>query len=157
MYKKHSLLVVIVSVIVFFLSERVQADYSTLSEDAMTLVSIVTAVYITVPSFMVGSPYADKLKRTSDSKKPGMSQLGTIREYLRCGMFFSIVTILICSMYSLKLVAFGKICNNKVDLDQLFSSFSCSIFAVNILFLWLIFKLTLATMMNAAVYDNQGE
>ena len=69
MYKKHSLLVVIVSVIVFFLSERVQADYSTLSEDAMTLVSIVTAVYITVPSFMVGSPYADKLKRTSDSKE----------------------------------------------------------------------------------------
>ena len=86
-----------------------------------------------------------------------MSELGTLKDYLMDSMLFSILTIVISSLYSLKLINFGKIYNDKVDLDRLFSSFSCAMFALNILFLWLIFKLTLVTMLNAATYDNEGK
>ena len=60
-------------------------------------------------------------------------------------------------MENIHILYFGKIYNDKVDLDRLFSSFSCAMFALNILFLWLIFKLTLVTMLNAATYDNEGK
>lgn len=156
MYKKHLLLAAFVFGTVFAVSFMLQVDYWNISEDAMTLVSIAIAVYITVPSFLVGSPYADKLKRTPDPKRTGMSQLGTLRDYLRDSMFFSILTIVLRAVYALKLVNFGKYCNNKIDVDLLISSFSCAVFALDILFLWLIFKLILVTMMNAANYDNEG-
>lgn len=157
MYKKHLLLASFVFGITFALSFKLQIDYSSISEDAMTLVSIAIAVYITVPSFMVGSPYADKLKRTVDSEKAGMSQLGTLKTYLQDSMFFSILTIISRVLYSLEIVHFGKFYNDKLDVDLLISSFSCAVFALNILFLWLIFKLILVTMMNAATYDNEGD
>lgn len=157
MYKRHKWYAVIVVIGAFLLSYIVHANYSDLASDAMTLVSITIAVYITVPSFMVGSSYADKLKKTADTQKTGVSELGTLKDYLMDSMLFSILTIVISSLYSLKLINFGKIYNDKVDLDRLFSSFSCAMFALNILFLWLIFKLTLVTMLNAATYDNEGK
>jgi len=157
MYKRHKWYAVIVVVGAFLLSYIVHANYSDLASDAMTLVSITIAVYITVPSFMVGSSYADKLKKTADTQKTGVSELGTLKDYLMDSMLFSILTIVVSSLYSLKLINFGKIYNDKVDLDRLFSSFSCTMFALNILFLWLIFKLTLVTMLNAATYDNEGK
>ena len=86
-----------------------------------------------------------------------MSKLGTLRDYLRDSMFFSILTIVLRVLYKLELVSFGKYCNGKIDVDLLISSFSCAVFALNILFLWLIFKLILVTMMNAANYDNEGK
>lgn len=157
MYKRHKWYALITAVGTFMLSFVTHANYTKLSNDAMTLVSITIAVYLAVPSFMVGSPYADKLKRTADTEKTGMSQLGTLKNYLRDSMLFSILTIVIGSVYSLGIVNLGKIYNDKIDLDQLFSSLSCAIFALNILFLWLIFKLTLVTMLNAAIYDNMGD
>ncbi len=157
MYKKHLLLAAFIFGVVFAFSFKFHVDYEKISEDAMTLVSIAIAVYITVPSFMVGSPYADKLKRTVDPKRVGMSQLGTLRDYLRDSMFFSISTIVLRALYKLELVSLGKYCNDKIDVDLLISSFSCAVFALNILFLWLIFKLILVTMMNAANYDNEGK
>ena len=55
MYKRHKWYAVIVVIGAFLLSYIVHANYSDLASDAMTLVSITIAVYITVPSFMVGS------------------------------------------------------------------------------------------------------
>ena len=60
MYKKHLMLAAFIFGVVFAFSFKFQVDYKKISEDATTLVSIAIAVYITVPSFMVGSPYADQ-------------------------------------------------------------------------------------------------
>ena len=79
MYKRHKWYAVIIVVSTFLLSYIVNAKYSDLASDAMTLVSITIAVYITVPSFMVGASYADKLKKTADAQKIGVSELGTLK------------------------------------------------------------------------------
>jgi hypothetical protein len=132
-------------------------EYSKLASDALTVVSIVIAVYITVASVLIGSTYAASLKRIPDTQNKGRSQLGSLRDYLTNGAFFGILTIVISSLYNLEITSLGKIWNGKIDLTRLISAFSCSTFALNIFFLWLVFKLMMVTMLNAATYENEGD
>lgn len=156
MYKKHKVICFIAVVASFFAAYIFNMDYSKIADDAMTLISIVIAVYITVASVLMGSTYAAAIKRIPDKINKGNSLLGTLKDYLTDSMAFSILSIIISALYSLKVINIGELWNGKIDGDRLFSAFSCSIFALNI-FLWLIFRLMMVIMLNSAVLEEKNK
>lgn len=157
MYKKHKVICFIAAVVSFFAAYIFNANYSKIADNAMTLVSIVIAVYITVASVLMGSTYAAAIKRIPDKINKGNSLLGTLKDYITDSMAFSILSIIISSLYSFEIINIGEFWNGKIDGDRLFSALSCAIFALNIVFLWLIFRLMMVIMLNSAVLEGKSK
>lgn len=145
MYRRHkaSGIIVFISAVIF--SYFAEILYDTLAMTAITVVSISVAVYIAVMSALLGSPYADKLKSIRDSKIRGKSQLGVLTTYLRTAGDFGILTIIISSLYQIP-----SVITVPPLLQRLVSSASCGIFAINLLFLWLIFRFLVTALINSA-------
>ena len=70
MYKQHIIACYVVGVSVFLCSYCFNFSYACIASDALTLVSIVLAVYIAVPSALLGSTYSRILKKSKDNKIP---------------------------------------------------------------------------------------
>lgn len=145
MYTHHKVETGIVFLVGVVLSFLIKAAYKDLSFTAITVVSISLAVYIAAMSALLGSPYADKLKAVADKKIKTKSQLGVLATYLQVAGGFSVFTIAISSLYQL---ASLKISN--LLLSQIISSISFGVFAVNILFMWLIFSFLSTALINSA-------
>lgn len=155
MYKQHIIACYVVGVSVFLCSYCFNFSYACIASDALTLVSIVLAVYIAVPSALLGSTYSRILKKSKDNKIPTQSLLGTLKKYLWKACSFGVTTLIISSYYIVRPHPFAPIMlNNKyiesIDLERFFSSASLCVFSINIFFLWLITRLLLVFLFNAA-------
>lgn len=145
MYTHHKVEAVILFIAVAILSFLSAVTYKNLAITAITVVSISLGVYIAAMSALLGSPYADQLKAVADEKVKTKSQLGVLATYLRVAGRFSVFTIIISSLYQ-----FTSLKINNAFLSQIVSSISCGIFALNILFLWLIFSFLSTALINSA-------
>lgn len=157
MYKIHRLLSAFIFILTFLTTLFLEADYSRVSEIAISIVSISLAVYIGAASVLLGSDFAKKLKDINDPEIKTSTQLGVLSAYLRIAGKWSIVTILASAIYILdfnwnsiiKLLNLnGKFIIEIVSTTV--SSFCCSVFVLNVYFIWLI-MVFLINAMNKSV------
>lgn len=145
MYKHHKVEAVFIFIVVAILSFLMDAAYKDMALAALSVVTISFAVYIAAMSALLGSPYADRLKSVADEKIKTKSQLGVLNTYLRVAGKTSVLTIAISSLYQ-----FTSLKTNNVLFSRIASSLSCGVFALNILFLWLIFSFLSSALINLA-------
>ncbi|MEA5040312.1 MAG: hypothetical protein VB086_10800 [Clostridiaceae bacterium] len=145
MYVHHKIKALILFIVVVILSFIIGAAYKDLALAAITAVSISLAVYIAAMTALLGSPYSDRLKTIVDKKIKTKSQLGVLTTYLRVAGGFSVITLIISSLYQ-----FTSLKINNSFLSQAASSISCGAFALNIFFLWLIFNFLSTALINSA-------
>lgn len=146
MYRRHKIISMLLFVLVFVLCFLFKINYEKLAETAISVVSIALAVYISASSVLLGSDFAKKLKTAKDEKITTKTQLGVLSTYLRFAGGFSIATIIFSVWYiadvdmSFILGLLSKIeCSNLIHFMSLaLSSFSCGMFAINLLFIWLV-------------------
>ena len=136
MYKRHKVYTVFLTLLTLFLCYGLNVDYSRIAENAVTVVSISFALHITVASSLLGSDYSRYLKKHTDYKKVA---------YLQNAGIISVLTITISTLYMLvpddfQMLSQSEFLNRHLDfLRRIISSASCALFAINFLFLWLIF------------------
>lgn len=146
MYRRHKIACVALSLLTFFAAFILKADYSKIAEAAISVVSIALAVYIGAASVILGSNFADKLKKQKDSQIKTKTSLGVLATYLRLAGICGLLTLIISVVYLIgldisslgnTLAQWGQI--GYLPLFQhLFSAISCSLFVINIFYIWLI-------------------
>lgn len=137
MYYRHRAQSILLFCIVFIISMILGLNYYCIAELAVTAVSIALAVYISISSSLLGSPFSRLLKRTSDNENPSRSMLGILAAYLKIARIGSIATITASSLYLFKPdFAFLKtiLKTNYYALSNIISSLFCSLFAYNVFF-----------------------
>lgn len=147
MYKEHKVVLIVLFLVIFVCSLRWKINYAKIADDAITVVSIVLAVYIAVASALLGTPYAEKLK-SKDDYIPDKTKLGVLAAYLRIAGCLSVIILLISSLYVLELDVFSENLTFRFEWVQniienshiLISAISCALFFANILFMGLILK-----------------
>ena len=155
MYKSHRRLIVIIFIAVFIATMILSADYSKIAEASISVMSIAVAVYIGATSVILGSTYAEKLKGQVDSKITTSTSLGVLATYLRNAGAFAVVMIVISTIYVLKIDTPRPIpillTNNGWHtigtlILRVVSAISCGLFAVNIVFMYLILLFLINSM-----------
>lgn len=147
MYKEHKVALILLSLVIFVCSLHWKINYANIADDAITVISIVLAVYIAVASALLGTPYAEKLK-SKDDYIPDKTKLGVLAAYLRIAGCLSVIILLISSLYVLELDVFSENLTFRFDWVQsiienshiFISAISCALFFANILFMGLILK-----------------
>ncbi|MCD8017215.1 MAG: hypothetical protein LUE97_05355 [Oscillospiraceae bacterium] len=147
MYRRHKIVGSFVFIVTFSVATLLNADYSNLAQTAISVISIALAVYIGAASVILGSDFAGKLKAQRDSEIETKTSLGVLAAYLRTAGICAVGTIAISAIYILQ-IDFKLIQNMLINCDyetqlikatsQIISSASCSLFALNVFFIWLI-------------------
>ena len=157
MYKRHKISVFLLAAVVLGISFFVPLHYSQISEAAITIISITLAVYISVATSLLGSAFSKSLKKLPDKEDPQKSMLGVLSSYLKWAGLYSILTIIISSLY----IIWPRftLTNTNIQVaytfaSRAFSAFSCSMFSVNIAFMSIIMKFLVVSLNNAAVMSD---
>lgn len=146
MYRRHKIECVVLSFLTFLAAIILKADYSKIAEVAISVVSIALAVYIGAASVILGSNFADKLKKQKDRQIKNKTSLGVLATYLRIAGLCGLLTLIISVAYLISL-DFSSLSNTLAQCGQieylpifrrLFSAISCSLFVLNIFYIWLI-------------------
>lgn len=155
MYERHKRLIVIIFIAVLFAAIILNADYSKIAEASISVMSIAVAVYISATSVILGSTYAEKLKGQVDSKITTSTSLGVLAAYLRNAGALAVIMIMISTLYVLKIgtpkpIAILLTNNGWHTIGTLIlrvvSAISCGLFAVNIVFMYLILLFLINSM-----------
>ena len=157
MYKRHKILVFLLAIIVLGVSFFFSLHYSKIAEAAITIISITLAVYISVATSLLGSAFSKSLKKMPDKEDPQKSMLGVLSSYLKWAGVFSVLTIIISSLY----IIWPDFTVTNTDIQaayalasRAFSALSCSMFSVNIAFMSIIMKFLVVSLNNAAVMSD---
>lgn len=155
MYERHKCLIVIIFIAVLIAAIILDADYSKIAEASISVMSIAVAVYISATSVILGSTYAEKLKGQVDSKITTSTSLGVLAAYLRNAGALAVIMIMISTLYVLKIgtpkpIAILLTNNGWHTIGTLIlrvvSAISCGLFAVNIVFMYLILLFLINSM-----------
>lgn len=158
MYYRHKVQSVLLICLMFIICLIFNLKYSYIANLSITVVSIALAVYISISSSLLGSPFSRLLKRTPDKENPSRSMLGTLADYLKTARLCSIATITASSLYLLKPdFAFLKtiLKTNYYALSNIISSLFCSLFAYNVFLMSLIMNFMIVALMNAATLPEE--
>lgn len=145
MYKRHSIIISIIGLTTLAVSLIFNLPFKQFAEPALTVNSISIAVYIAAASALLGSKYSYELKKKIDPEINDKTKLGVLASYLNKAGTVSLISIIISCLYCVGFNVEGleilkKICNS--------IAYVC--FSLSILFLFLILKLLIASMVNAA-------
>lgn len=155
MYERHKRLIVIIFIAVLIAAIILNADYSKIAEASISVMSIAVAVYISATSVILGSTYAEKLEGQVDSKITTSTSLGVLAAYLRNAGALAVIMIMISTLYVLKIgtpksIAILLTNNGWHTIGTLIlrvvSAISCGLFAVNIVFMYLILLFLINSM-----------
>lgn len=155
MYERHKRLIVIIFIAVLIAAIILNADYSKIAEASISVMSIAVAVYISATSVILGSTYAEKLKGQVDSKITTSTSLGVLAAYFRNAGALAVIMIMISTLYVLKIgtpkpIAILLTNNGWHTIGTLIlrvvSAISCGLFAVNIVFMYLILLFLINSM-----------
>ena len=155
MYKRHTWLIVAIFTAIFIATIILSADYSEIAETSISIMSIAVAVYISATSVILGSTYAEKLEGQVDPEITTSTSLGVLATYLRSAGTFAVVMIVISTIYVLKIdtpkpIAILLTNNGWHTIGTLIlrvvSAISCGLFAVNIVFMYLILLFLINSM-----------
>lgn len=157
MYKRHKFLIIIMAIVIFAISYFIPLLYSKIAESAITIISITLAVYISVATSLLGSAFSKSLKRIPDNEDPTKSMLGVLSSYLKWAGVCSVVTLIISSLY----LIWPEFTINTPELQhtisfasRVFSSFACTMFAINIVFMSIIMAFLVVSLNNAATISD---
>lgn len=141
MYKRHRIAEASIFVTILVVAFLLDVDYSKISEAAISVVSIALAVYIGAASVILGSDFADKLKRQRDIEIKTKTGLGVLASYLRIAGFCGLATIAISAVYLLDM-DFQAIQEMLIQwqygtfwlatIPKVLFALSCALFAVNV-------------------------
>lgn len=155
MYKRHKRLAWTLIITVFGLSMLLRLHYSSIAEISITVMSIALAVYISVSTSLLGSPYSRTLKKMPDKENSDKSMLGVLAEYLKTAAICSILTISLSTLYILKpdMLSFGNVLDVRVYylFTKTLSAVACAIFALNVFLMSLIMSFLITALQNAAM------
>lgn len=158
MYKRHKCFAWILVVAVFGMSMIFKLQYSAIAEISITVMSIALAVYISVSTSLLGSPYSKILKKLPDKENPTKSMLGVLADYLKKAEICSILTISLSTLYIVKpdTVSMQTIIDTQLYclLTGIISAFACAIFAFNVFLMSLIMSFLISALQNAALPAN---
>ena len=138
MYKKHKLIIIFGFISLFFISCYFELDYSKISSEGITIVSIALAVYIASFSSLTTSTLAKIMENKSDRRIPGKSELGVLEAYLQNAIALGLGCITMSCICKLLDKEFLGEIGYKV-----LSSVGIALLGVNIIFIWLLFKFML--------------
>ena len=158
MYRRHKVILIISSASVFCICCFFKVDYSLISNLVVTIISIALAVYIAAASVLLGSPFAKELKKRIDEEDKTKSLLGVLSTYLRNAGAYSIISIIVSCFYAIRssvtfpffIDAVQCLSNYKSTIINVASSISCTLFFINIFFLWQILKFLINSLTKAA-------
>lgn len=153
MYKRHKIWAAIISSLSFLAAHVFHLDFTNIAEASITVVSIALAVYIAVPSVLLGSPFAKELKATTDAEDKTRSMLGTLSLYLRKAGGFSIATLLSGCWFLLVPNSFdGELTESVAYYARCgLSDLSFALFAINVFFIALITDFLITALMNSSL------
>ena len=142
MYKRHKWLIAVIFVTVFIVAAFLKADYSEIAESSISVMAIAIAVYIGATSVILGSAYAEKMKSQVDPEIRTSSSLGVLASYLRTAGTLGIgnqqLMVLFSGNHYLEWIV--------ESIHNVISSLACGLFAVNIVFMYLILVFLINSM-----------
>lgn len=137
MYKKHSVILTLIMLILGVISYFFSVDYADIASDVITIVSIILAIYMISFSGLGSSALAKKMQRKEDSELTGKSQLGVLRGYLNYAVFIGIINIII-SYVALILASKMELVDNKGAVYYIISASGCATLSGNIYLMFLL-------------------
>lgn len=146
MYFGHKIVIIITFALTSLISFLIKINYIEIAEIAVTVVSIALAVYISAATALLGSAYAKRMRKQQDKKIKDKSSLGVLANYLQNAGALGLATIIISCAYISK-----AFCCEHEFLVIFVSALSTGIFAVNLLFIWIILKFILTAMLNSVI------
>lgn len=163
-YDKHKMLITLTWIISFiicllcllfiFLEEFVEYEnfvefIKNFISGTITFISISFGFYLTNLSILFSSKYIKMLYK-EDKNKPTQRQIHTIKEYFKLAIYCALITIGVSFV-----VLFGIIFKDKYTLIILFSLL-LAFFIENFIFIYLLLKVFINTLIVQARPDNQG-
>ena len=158
MYKRHRILSYILVFTAFASGIIFDLQYSKIAEVAIPVIAIALAMYISVATALLGSPFSKSLKKRKDAENPKKSMLGRLASYLKIAGISSILTITISTIYILKpqvimiQTAFGKY---YPWLLHCLSAASFALYVFDLYLMILILLLLIVELLNAASSEKQ--
>ncbi len=151
MYRHHKILAfvffVMVSVIVYEVDVRLTEAFVS---NLITFFSIVFGFYLTGVSILFGSNFSKRLRQEEDSRKNTQTKLHTLKSYFSFSSLISLLSIIILLIISLmgmttdhqQKIALDCVSINGLPIcwNQLFTALSLGLAVVNIMFMYLLFK-----------------
>ncbi|MDK2802658.1 MAG: hypothetical protein KFW09_04695 [Oscillospiraceae bacterium] len=148
MYSKHKRIITLTFILVLITTYFLEIDFVDIASDCISMVSFGLAVYAICISNLIGSPLIQKLGTTIDHEFSNKTQLGVIKSYIKSSMVISIITIIFGFFSKLKigntelLIIENELIIsilNFLNIGQIFSSICFALFALNFIFIILIF------------------
>ena len=137
MYKKHSVILTLIMLILGVISYYFSVDYADIASDGITVVLIILAIYMVSSSGLASSDLAKKMQRKEDSELTGKSQLGVLRGYLNYTVFIGIINIIISCVAQI-LASKMELIDNKGAMYYIISASGCATLAGNIYLMFLL-------------------
>lgn len=131
MYKKHIFIMTILFVCVWVISFCLDLEYSKISSDAITISSISTAIYTALTSALMNSELKSKMMN-KDKIITWKTQLGVLAYYLKLGVTWSIINIIISCVVELSCKKFL----NSIIL-RLIEALGMATLAIVLMFTWI--------------------
>ncbi len=148
MYRYHKIILFITFIIIFLLTYLLKCNFQDIASECISIISIAMAIYAICISSLISSPLLEKLKLTLDKQIKHKTQLGVLKCYIQIAMIISILTIVFACISKLTSLKFENMILSKeilieifdkLNLLQFFSSTCFALFALNFVFIWLIF------------------
>lgn len=143
---RHKIVIIITFALTSLISFLIEINYIEIAEIAVTVVSIALAVYISAATALLGSNHAKRMRKQQDKKIKDKFSLGVLVNYLQNAGALGLATIIISCAYISK-----AFCCEHEFLVIFVSALSAGIFAVNLLFIWIILKFILTAMLNSVI------
>lgn len=139
MYKKHRVFLALIIILCGAVSFAYKVDYAEIASEAITVVSIVLAIYMTSFSGLVSSELAKTMQRKEDKILTGKSQLGVLRSYLNVAVVTGILNIIVACI-SLIISSKMETTIEKGILYYIVSASGCSTLGANIFLMLLLYR-----------------
>jgi len=150
MYNNHKVYIGIIFSIFFILSFLINIK---ITESAMqnfiTFLSIVFGFYMTSLSVLYNSKYIKNMYQEIDPKKPTQRKITTLIQYFKHSAYLTVFTIFLLMITSLIV----NIDNNILIINPIFQSFLISIVFSNFIFIILLFKVFINSLIKEAKYE----
>lgn len=149
MYKKHKVMLGLITICCGIISFMFKVSYSIIASDGITVISIVLAIYMTSFSGLVSSGLAKKMQRKEDKILNGKSQLGVLKSYLNAAVGIGIINIFVgCITMILDDKMSGIV--NKNIVYYLISALGMGTLVANLFLMYLLFRF----MVNRQLWDR---
>ncbi len=142
MYPKHKNIAIAMFFATIVVSYLLKLNFKAIASESISIVSIALAVYAISISNLVGSNLAKAMKATPDKIIKSKTQLGVLKTYIQSAMKVAISTLVISCLVKLipeQTKEFMMEVPEYKTVMEVISAIGFGLFAIDFLFIWLIF------------------